>query len=325
GNGNGTGESGDDEPDGGPDGTDSDGAGSGDTESAGEGRGPGADEKSGDGEADTEATPLVPGQERAGVGDARRPPVDDVGLESETGAADGSRARVESSEGGRGSRVRTERATPDDDVDAAASVRAAAADGRTEVGAGDLRTSVRSGRAGTLVVFVVDASASMRPAMRETKGTVLSLLRDAYEQRDEVAFVAVAGDDAEVLLPPTNSVTLAARHLKDLPTGDRTPLPDGLSTAHRLVTRAETDASLVVVVTDGRANVADGSPTRATRAAARRLAKTDASVVLVDAGDGGAGLTDVIESETGGRRIPLAALTADRVADAARATRDESS
>ena len=181
----------------------------------------------------------------------------------------------------------------------------------------DLRTSVRTDTAGALVVFVVDASASMRPAMREAKGTVLALLEDAYQQRDEVAFVAVAGDDAEVLLPPTDSVTLAARHLKELPAGDRTPLPAGLDAASRLVDREDAEASIVVVVTDGRANVASGaeseSPTRATRAAARRLATTNSSVVVVDAGDDGTGVTDIVESETGARRIPLDALSAERI------------
>jgi len=73
----------------------------------------------------------------------------------------------------------------------------------------------------------------MRPAMRAAKGTVLELLEDAYQHRDAVGFVAFAGTDAEVLLPPTDSVTLAARHLKSLPTGDRTPLPAGLRTAGR--------------------------------------------------------------------------------------------
>ncbi|SEA11536.1 magnesium chelatase subunit D [Haloplanus vescus] len=274
-----------------------------------------------DADAD-EATPLVPGQQRADVGDTERPPVDDVSTDSAT-PGDGSRAQVDATKSGRGSRVRSERATPDDAIDAAASVRAAATEGRARVEERDLRASVRRGSGGTLVVFVVDASASMRPAMREAKGTVMSLLRDAYEQRDGVAFVAVAGDEAEVLLPPTNSVTLAARHLKDLPTGDRTPLPDGLTAAHRLVTNADADATLVCVVTDGRANVADGSPTGATRAAARRLGASDASVVVVDAGDDGAGLTGIIQNETGGQRIPLADLTAERVADAASAAREE--
>ncbi|MBB6647419.1 VWA domain-containing protein [Halobellus ruber] len=266
---------------------------------------------------DGTATPLVPGERRAEVGDAAAPPVD--GVETEAADADGgSRVGVAPSAEGQGSRVRTERATPDGDIDAAASVRAAAADGRDRVTDEDLRTSVRADTAGALVVFVVDASASMRPAMREAKGTVLSLLEGAYQQRDEVAFVAVAGDDAEVLLPPTDSVALAARHLKELPAGDRTPLPAGLDAAGRLLTGEDVDAGVVVVVTDGRANVAgEGkSPTEATRAAARRLAAADPLVVLVDAGDDGAGVTGIVERETDAARIPLSELSAERVADA---------
>ncbi|MHC3437731.1 VWA domain-containing protein [Natrialbaceae archaeon A-gly3] len=286
--------------------------------------GPGDDEDSpGEGDDEEEATPLVPGQQRAEIGDAGSPPVEDV--EAETAASsDGSRARVEASDRGRGARVRTERATADEAVDAAASVRAAAADGRTRVEEGDLRKSVRRSRAGTLIVFVVDASASMRPAMAEAKGTVMSLLQDAYEQRDEVAFVAVAGEQAEVVLPPTDSVTLAARHLKELPTGDRTPLPSGLEEATRLVTRADADASLVVVVTDGRANVTEGSPTAKTREAARRLARADCETVVVDASDDGdrTGLIGVLEAETDGRRIPLSELSAQQVAETAAAARN---
>ncbi|WP_255191050.1 ATP-binding protein [Natronobeatus ordinarius] len=283
--------------------------------------GPDNDEDSpGEGDDEEEATPLVPGQRRAEIGNSGSPPIED--LEAETAASsDGSRARVEASDRGRGARVRTERATADEAADAAASIRAAAADGRTRVEEGDLRKSVRRSRAGTLIVFVVDASASMRPAMADAKGTVMSLLQDAYEQRDGVAFVAVAGEQAEVVLPPTDSVTLAARHLKELPTGDRTPLPSGLEEATRIVTRADADASLVVVVTDGRANVAEGSPTVKTREAARRLARADCETVVVDASDDGdrTGLIGVLEGEIGGRRIPLSELSAERVAETAAA------
>ncbi|RDZ39993.1 magnesium chelatase [Haloferax sp. Atlit-10N] len=282
------------------------------------------DGTSGDGDTDDsadddpdEATPLLPGQSRAAIGDVERPPVEDAALDAET-PGDGSRAAVRESRQGRGSRVRTEPATETDDIDVPASVRAAASAGRSRVTRSDLRTAVARGSAATLVVFVVDASASMRAAMRRAKGTVLSLLEDAYEQRDEVSFVAVAGDDAEVLLPPTDSVTLAARHLKELPTGDRTPLPSGLDAARRVIDRSDAAGALVVVVTDGRANVADGSPTGQTRSAARNLATADASVVVVDAGDGGIGVTDILVSETGARRIPLSDLSAERVAEAAR-------
>jgi magnesium chelatase subunit D len=181
----------------------------------------------------------------------------------------------------------------------------------------DLRTSVRARERSSLVVFAVDASVSMRSAMRTAKGVVLELLQDAYEHRDEVAFVAFAGEDAEVLLPPTDSTELAARHLKDLPVGDRTPLPAGLRTAGEVVERADSDASVVVVVTDGRANVAEGSPTEATRRAARELAARESHVVVVDADeDDSAGLTDLVAAETDGERVPLDELTPERVAGA---------
>jgi magnesium chelatase subunit D len=141
-----------------------------------------------------------------------------------------------------------------------------------------------------------------------------------------VAFVAFAGTDADVLLPPTDSVGMAARHLKDLPTGDRTPLPAGLRTAAAVVRRADPAAGVVVVVTDGRANVADGSPSAETRAAARELAETGAHVVVVDAGaeQGDVGgdrrsnrdrssLIGPLLEATGGERVPLSALSAERI------------
>jgi len=244
----------------------------------------------------TATAPEVPLPDPEATGDAR------------TGRADGAPEA-----GGDGPRLRTRRAEGTESVDAAASVRAAARRGADGVAQRDLRQSVADTDAETLVVFAVDASASMRPAMRAAKGIVLELLKDAYRERDEVGFVAFAGTDAEVLLPPTDSVTLAARHLKDLPTGDRTPLPAGIDAAREVVERADPAASVVVVVSDGRANVGEGSPIEATRAAARRLAETGASVLVVDADEGQRGVLDRVVAATDGRRVALSALTADRV------------
>ena len=147
----------------------------------------------------------------------------------------------------------------------------------------------------------------------------MALLEDAYQDRNEVAFVAFAGEEAEVLLPPTDSVTLAARHLKDLPTADRTPLPAGLYTAGDVVDRADPAGSLVVVVTDGRANVAEGSPVAETRDAARQLAAVGSEVLVVDASEDGdrSGLTEVLSRETDGECVPLEALSADRIEETA--------
>jgi magnesium chelatase subunit D len=174
-----------------------------------------------------------------------------------------------------------------------------------------------------LVLFVVDASASMRPAMRAAKGVVLELLEDAYQERDTVGFVAFAGEDAQLLLPPTDSVALAARHLKELPTGDRTPLPAGLDVASDVLERAAPAASVVVLVTDGRANVAAGSPVERTRRAARRVGELAGRVMVVDAGENDrTGLVDPLLEETRGRRIDLAALSADRIDAATGAARE---
>ena len=257
------------------------------------------------------ATPLLPGQSRAAVGDSGAPDVDAPSVDTDGGTASG---RASATGTKRGAMVRTERAGRDDEVDAAASVRAAASRGSGRVESRDLRKSVRAGDAETLVVFAVDASASMRPAMKAAKGTVLELLKDAYQARDQVAFVTFAGEGADVVLPPTDSVSLAARHLKDLPTGDRTPLPDGLAAAREVLHRAAPDAGVVVVVTDGRANTADGSPVDSTRTAARTLGEAADRTVVVDAGEESrAGLLDLVADETDASVVPLDALTAERV------------
>ncbi|WP_408959200.1 VWA domain-containing protein [Natrinema sp. 74] len=284
----------------------------------------GDDESPDDAEDDT-VQPLVPGQQRAEIGEARAPDLEATTVENTDGAAaTGARASTAPSVDNRGARVRTEPASGEGPIDAAASVRSAATRGESRIEKRDLQQSVRTGETSVTIVFAVDASASMRPAMRTAKGVVLELLRDSYEHRDRVAFVAFAGEDADVLLPPTDSVSLAARHLKDLPSGDRTPLPAGLETSRQVVERTDTDASVVVLVTDGRANVADGSPTDATRRAARGLAAEDATVVVVDAGDDSrAGLSELVAGETGGEVVSLEALSPETVRAAADRAADE--
>ncbi|ELZ39768.1 protporphyrin IX magnesium chelatase [Halorubrum tebenquichense DSM 14210] len=266
-----------------------------------------------DTDGEDEAAPIPPGGARAGVGDATAPEVPSPeDPDAATGGGGGRHAAAPSPEG-HGPRVRAERSPESGSVDPAATVRAAVRDGRSRPAETDLRRAVRAADAETLTVFVADASASMAPAMRAAKGVALELLRDAYTERDEVALVSFGGDGAEVLLPPTTSVSLAARQLKELPTADRTPLPDGLRKAAALVEREAPAAATVVLVSDGRANVANGSPTTATRRAAERVAETDASVLVVDAGESRAGVLDVVCEATDASRTPLAALSAESV------------
>jgi magnesium chelatase subunit D len=125
----------------------------------------------------------------------------------------------------------------------------------------DLRQKVRERKTGNLIVFVVDASASMDAEQRmlATKGAILSLLRHAYVRRDKVALVAFSGRNARVVLRPTSSVDLAERRLERLNIGGTTPLTHGLMTALKLIkTERLRDPQvypLLVLISDGRGNI----------------------------------------------------------------------
>ena len=96
-------------------------------------------------------------------------------------------------------------------------------------------------------IFAVDASGSMgTKLMVETKGAIFSLLLDAYQKRDKVGFVAFREAQAEILLPPTDSIELAKKLLEDLPTGGKTPLAEGMLTSYEvIVQQLRKDPSLV--------------------------------------------------------------------------------
>ena len=106
---------------------------------------------------------------------------------------------------------------------------------------GDYQRKVRVRRAANLVLFLVDASWSMAVAerMAATKGAILSLLTDAYQRRDRVGLITFQKDRALLILPPTNSVQLAERALRDIPVGGKTPLSAGLIMAYEVLRKRE--------------------------------------------------------------------------------------
>lgn len=150
----------------------------------------------------------------------------------------------------------------------------------------DLRSTERRQRSTSLVVFVLDTSASMgvEHRMAATKAAVMGMLSDAYRRRGRVALITFHHDRAEVVLRPTASIEIAGARLSDLATGGTTPLAAGLDAARQLVEsqRDATASTHVIVLTDGRATHADGDPTTTARAAAHALARVATDVLIVD-------------------------------------------
>jgi magnesium chelatase subunit D len=156
---------------------------------------------------------------------------------------------------------------------------------------GDLRVSLRRGRESNLIVLLLDTSGSMAARRRSAavSTAALSLLDDAYRRRDKVALLTFRGDGATVVVPPTSSVELAARRLRDLPVGGPTPLAAGLEAVRQLVRRERwrdpARRPIVVVITDARATGGRAAVAEANRSAAA-LARTGATSIVVDAEEG---------------------------------------
>ena len=155
----------------------------------------------------------------------------------------------------------------------------------------DLHRKKRDGKMSNLILFVVDASGSMaaRKRMEAVKGTVLSLLTEAYEKRDTVGVIAFRGIAAEVLLYPTQSIELAEEAMISLPTGGRTPLPDALQTAVNLLADFDIKKGyhpILVILTDGKANVPlagiAGDPWNQTIQAANQLKALDIQSLVLN-------------------------------------------
>jgi len=125
----------------------------------------------------------------------------------------------------------------------------------------DLQRKIRVKKAANLILFAVDASWSMAVSerMQATKGAIMSLLTDAYQRRDRVGLVVFQKDRASLVLPPTNSVTLAKDALQDIPVGGKTPLSAGLLLSYETIRREQLNnpdvMPLMILLTDGAGNV----------------------------------------------------------------------
>ncbi len=157
----------------------------------------------------------------------------------------------------------------------------------------------------TTTLFVVDASGSAAlHRLAEAKGAVELLLAECYVRRDKVAVLAFRGDGCELLLPPTRSLARAKRSLAALPGGGGTPLAAGIEAARELAAQIGRagETPIVVMLTDGRANVArDGRHGRA-RATEDALEAADA---FIDTSSQPGEASRVMAERMGAASVPL--------------------
>jgi len=190
----------------------------------------------------------------------------------------------------------------------------------------DLREKVREKKIGNLIMFILDASGSMAAEERmvATKEAVLSLLLDAYQRRDQVGMVVFRGEKAELVLPFTNSVELAQKQLSELPTGGRTPLAHGLKlgldTVKKHLRKDKYAVPLLVLVSDGRANVSfdDDDPVEEAKKVAREIKAANIKSIAIDTEQGFItfGLVRQICSELGGIYLRLEELKSGPIVSA---------
>jgi magnesium chelatase subunit D len=210
------------------------------------------------------------------------------------------------------------------------------ANGHLRLQTSDLRWRTPQAPAGVLFVLAVDASGSMvRNRLGAAKGAALLLLERAYRHRDRVALIAVRGSAAQVLLPPTRSLARARHLLDSLPAGGGTPLASALAQSWDLAARAALTGythSMLVLLTDGRANVPLAAPATPDAIAAEVEALASRWATLAATGQGGAlvidtrlrylgaGAAPALARALGGRYLYLPQATAQDVGRAAEAT-----
>jgi len=199
--------------------------------------------------------------------------------------------------------TRSRQANPVTDVAFSATIRAAAPyqqvrgriDGsKLELRPDDLRQKVRERKTRSLLVFVIDGSDSVmaRQFMPKTKRILLALLQNAYEKRDRVAMLVFRFAQGRVVLPPTRNFARARRSVEELYIGGCTPLATGLLEGLRLAEterlRDPTTRPILIVLTDGLANIdlsgnmRHDTPRRDALNVAQEIATRQVPAVMID-------------------------------------------
>lgn len=157
----------------------------------------------------------------------------------------------------------------------------------------DLKQKVRERRIGYAILFVVDASSSMRGKgrMALAKGLLQGYLKESRLRRDRVGLVVFHHDRSRLALPLTPNMRRAENVVAQLPVGGKTPLAEGMALGLRALLQEryrnpETD-TVMVLVSDGKPNLSlyGGDPLEEALIMAERVAQNQTALVFIDTDD----------------------------------------
>jgi magnesium chelatase subunit D len=140
-------------------------------------------------------------------------------------------------------------------------------------------------------------------------------------RRDQVALVSFRATHADLLVPPTRSLARARRCLAEMAGGGATPLASGLDAALALAldARRRGRTPLLVVMTDGRANVArDGvggsiPALQDALASARAIRAEGVRALFIDTAPRPRAEAKQLANEMAARHLPLPYLDAQGI------------
>ncbi len=200
---------------------------------------------------------------------------------------------------------------------------------RIDVRPQDFRVTRFKERSETTTIFVVDASGSLAlHRLAEAKGAVELMLSECYVRRDSVALIAFRGTRADVIVPPTRSLTRAKRCLIALPAGGGTPLATAICAAGDMALglKQKGQTPAIVLLTDGKANISrQGTQGRAAAqsdalASAAQLRSHGISSILIDTFAHREPKAEAIALAMGARYLPLPYADAQTLSEAVRNT-----
>ncbi len=154
----------------------------------------------------------------------------------------------------------------------------------------DLQRKVREQRIGNTLIFLLDASGSLRANQRMAalKGTIFNILGEAYVKRDKVALIAFRDSAVDLVLPITGSTELANRRLKELPNGGNSPIAAALDYTNRYIQsnqiKSRESKYVLIFLSDGRANASaySNAPIEDAKKVAQSLATLNIKKVFID-------------------------------------------